>query len=168
MTEIDFTIRTATSADLAAVDAVFARAYPVLLKPDYPPSVLVTALPIISRAQPKLLASGTFYLAEIEGRIIGAGGWTQGAPGGAKEGARVAHVRHLVTDTGYTRRGVGRALMFHIFKTAAAAGMTQMKCQSTRTAVPFYTSVGFEPLGEIDVPLRPGIVFPAQAMQRPL
>lgn len=168
MTQTDILIRTATSADLATVDAVFARAYPVLLKPDYAPSVLVTALPIISRAQPKLLKSGTFYLAEIEGKIVGAGGWTQAAPGGAQSSERTAHIRHLVTDVGYTRRGIGRALMFHIFETAAGAGITRLKCQSTRTAVPFYASVGFEALGDINVPLRPGIEFPAVSMERTL
>ena len=71
-------VRTARSGDLAAVDAVLARAYPRLLKPDYPPSVLVTALPLISRAQPSLLASGTYYVVEDDaGQVVGAGGWTK-------------------------------------------------------------------------------------------
>ena len=49
--EISF--RIAGSGDLAGVDALLARAYPRLLKPDYPASVLVMALPIISRARPE-------------------------------------------------------------------------------------------------------------------
>ena len=47
-------VRPAERSDMAAVDALLARSYPRLLKPDYPPSVLVTALPLISRAQPAL------------------------------------------------------------------------------------------------------------------
>ncbi|MEL7459441.1 MAG: GNAT family N-acetyltransferase [Pseudomonadota bacterium] len=168
MSDGPVTIHTATPADLAQVDALFARAYPVLLKPDYPPSVLVTALPLISRAQPKLLSSGTFYCAQIDGQIVGAGGWTPGAPGGAQTSARVGHVRHLVTDQNHTRQGIGRALMGHVFDVAARAGMTAMHCQSTRTAVPFYRAVGFQVIGEITVPLRPGIDFPAVAMTRDL
>ncbi|MEM9852479.1 MAG: GNAT family N-acetyltransferase [Pseudomonadota bacterium] len=162
------TIRVATKADLAETDALFARSYPALLKADYPPSVLVTALPIISRAQPKLLATGTFFLAEIDGTIVGAGGWTAAAPGAGGRARGVAHVRHLVTDQDYTRRGVARALMTTVFETAASAGVTRMDCQSTRTAVPFYKAVGFKPLGDITVPLRPGIDFPAVAMTRQL
>ena len=52
------TLRHATPSDLAAVDALLARSYPRLLAADYPPSVLVTAVPIIARARPELLASG--------------------------------------------------------------------------------------------------------------
>lgn len=162
------TLRTTTPDDLAEIDALFARAYLVLLKPDYPPSVLVTALPLISRAQPKLLASGTFYCAEVEGKIVGAGGWTPGAPGGARADRNVGHVRHLVTDQAFTRQGIARALMTHVFDAAAQAGMEILRCQSTRTAVPFYQAVGFRVLGEITVPLRAGIDFPAVSMTRDL
>ena len=168
MDEMDITIRTASLGDLTAVDAVFARAYPALLKLDYPPSVLVTALPLISRAQPRLLASGTFYLAEINDTIVGAGGWSVGAPDGAQRAKRLGHIRHLVTDVGHTRRGIACALMRHVFKTAGAAGICRLNCQSTRTAVPFYEAMGVEVLDEISVPLRPGISFPAVAMTRVL
>lgn len=60
---MDFIVRSAAKGDIAAVDALLARTYPRLLKPDYPPSVLVTALPLISRAQPALVTSGTYYVA---------------------------------------------------------------------------------------------------------
>jgi hypothetical protein len=46
-----FQIRATTKRDIAAVDALLARAYPRLLKGDYPPSTLVMAVPLISRAQ---------------------------------------------------------------------------------------------------------------------
>jgi hypothetical protein len=51
-------VRVAGPVDIAAVDALLARAYPRLLKADYAPSVLVTALPRIARAQPGLVAAG--------------------------------------------------------------------------------------------------------------
>ena len=68
-----FQIRPSRDSDLAAVDALLARSYPKLLKADYPPSVLVTALPIISRARPELVGCGSYYVAEEEGRSIGVG-----------------------------------------------------------------------------------------------
>lgn len=157
------TIRPSVPGDLAALDALFSRAYPRLLKGDYPPSVLVTALPLISRAQPALLRSGTFYVAETAGgAMLGAGGWTP------RTGAGFADVRHVVTDDRATRRGVGRAILTRVIQDASAAGMTRLDCNATRTAVPFYTALGFARLGEVDVPLRPGITFPAVFMQRPL
>lgn len=157
-------VRPGRRSDVPAVDALLARSYPQLLKADYPPSVLVTAVPLISRAQPDLVACGTYYVAETEdGRIVGAGGWT---PSRAR--ARSGGIRHFVTDPGFTRRGVGSALMVRCLRDAARAGLRQMRCEATRTAVPFYRAHGFEVTGEIAVELRPGVVFPAIAMLRAL
>lgn len=167
---MDFRVRPAARRDIAAIDALLARAYPRLLKADYPASVLVTALPLISRAQPALVTSGTYYVAEdTAGRILGAGGWTAASPGnpGLAETGR-ANVRHVVTDDRAVRRGVGRAILSRCFEAARAAGMIWMHCLSTRTAVPFYRAMGFIELGEVTVPLAPGIDFPAVAMRRDL
>ncbi|MFK7753669.1 MAG: GNAT family N-acetyltransferase [Sedimentitalea sp.] len=158
---MEFQIRATTSQDLAAVDALFARSYPRLLKADYPPSILVTALPIIARARPELLSCGTFYLAQTEaGQVIAAGGWTPD-----RSLARLGHIRHVVTDDRFLRRGVARALITHTLDVAQNAGCTQMECWSTRTAVAFYSSLGFTALGPIDVPLAAGITFPSVKMK---
>jgi GNAT superfamily N-acetyltransferase len=155
------TIRAARPADLAAVDALLARAYPRLLAADYPLSVMVMAVPIIARAQPRLLASGTYFVAEgAQGRILGAGGWSGHGPTG--------QVRHVVTDDRALRQGIGRAVIGHVFATARAAGVTRLDCLSTRTAVPFYRALGFDSVGPAEVPLAPGISFPAIRMTRAL
>ncbi|MCU9848783.1 GNAT family N-acetyltransferase [Defluviimonas sp. WL0024] len=161
-----FTIRTAGPADLAAVDALLARSYPRLLAPDYPPSALVLALPLLARAQPALLASGRYYLAEApDGQVIGAGGWSRAAPGSGETGPGLGHVRHLVTDHRHLRRGIARAILERVFAEARAGGVRELDCLSTRTAVPFYAAVGFERLEEVTVALRPGIDFPAVRMR---
>lgn len=157
----ELTVRPTSASDTAAVDALLARSYPALLKVDYPPSVLVTAIPIISRAQPRLLASGTYYLAETaEGEVVGAGGWSR------RRQAGEAEIRHVVTDHRRTRQGIGRAIFGRIFADAEAAGVASFHCLSTRTAVPFYQALGFVALGPAEVTLAPGIVFPAVEMRR--
>jgi len=161
-------LRRSTPADLAALDALYARSYPALLKADYPPSVLVTALPLIARAQPKLLASGTFWVAESRGSILGAGGWTWAAPQGGPSPIHRAHVRHVVTDRDALRRGVGRAIMEQIDADARRAGARMLEAQSTLTAVPFYRALGFRELGPVVIQLRPGIELPAARMQNRL
>ncbi|MEM9583805.1 MAG: GNAT family N-acetyltransferase [Pseudomonadota bacterium] len=159
-------IRPTTQRDIAAVDALLAASYPALLKRDYPPSILVTALPLISRAQPKLVTCGTYFGVFDAGEIVAAGGWTRAAPGGARSDARLGHVRHLVTDHRLTRQGYGSALMRHILADAQSAGIGFMACQSTLTAAPFYRAMGFDGEREISVPLRAGIEFPAISMGR--
>ena len=162
------TVRTATAADIAPIDALLARAYPRLLKADYLPSVLVTALPIMSRAQPALVTCGTYYVVEDAGAIIGAGGWTVAIPGGGSRQPGRGNVRHVVTDDRQVRRGVGRVLMEHVFATARAKGITWLHCMSTLTAVPFYRAVGFTQIGPMTVTLGAGIAFPAMEMRRNL
>ncbi len=156
-------VRPTTMADLAAVDALLARSYPKLLKADYPPSVLVTVLPVIARAQPKLLRCGTYYVVEDAGRILGAGGWTPD-----RKDPALGHIRHVATDDRALRRGVGRALMTHCFETARAAGVERMECWATLTAEPFYKAVGFTTVGPMDVTLEGGIAFPSLRMMRDL
>jgi hypothetical protein len=58
MTHEPITIRKSTGEDISTADALFCRSYPALLAPDYAPDVLSAALPLMSRANPKLLRSG--------------------------------------------------------------------------------------------------------------
>lgn len=158
-------LRTASIADLSAVDQLLQRSYPRLLAADYPPSVLVMAIPRITRARPELLASGRYFLAEgPDRRVLAAGGWTRGSPDGAGSTADRGHVRHVATDPDVVRQGIGRALMRHVMQDARRAGLLWLDCLSTRTAVPFYAVLGFRALGPVEVALAPGIVFPAVRM----
>jgi GNAT superfamily N-acetyltransferase len=160
------TLRRTTPADLAALDLLFSRSYPALLKADYPPSTLVMALPLISRAQPRLVGSGSYWCAQAEGTIVAAGGWSWAGPQGGASPTHMAHVRHVVTDHRHVRKGIGRALMEHVLDDARRAGARLLDCQSTLTAVPFYAALGFREVGPVVVTLRPGIEFPAVRMQR--
>lgn len=153
-------VRCAVPADLAAIDALLARSFPRLLKHDYPPSVRVLAVPRFARANPRLVASGRYYVAVTgEGSVIGAGGWSsRGGPAG--------EVRHVATDPDHLRRGAGRAILTRVFEAAGAADVRWLDCLATRTAVPFYTAMGFRALGPVEVPLAPAISFPAERMVR--
>ncbi len=159
-------LRLARPADLAAVDGLLSRSYPRLLAADYPPSVLVTAVPLIARARPELLASGRYWLAcDGEGRVVAAGGWSAASPDGGVEGQGLAHIRHVATDPALTRRGIGKALLTAAMAQARDAGFSRFDCLSTRTAVRFYAALGFVVQGEVDIALAPGIVFPAVRMR---
>ena len=160
---MSFVIRPTTRADMAAVDALLARSYPKLLKADYPPSILVTAIPLISRAQPKLLSCGTYYVAQEGEDILGAGGWTRDG-----KDPRHGHIRHVATDDRHLRRGVARAILEHCLSVAQDNGIKTMECWSTLTAETFYQSVGFKTLGPKDVELGAGILFPSIRMMQTL
>ncbi|QHQ33990.1 GNAT family N-acetyltransferase [Algicella marina] len=160
-------IRASRSDDMGAVDLLLSRSYPRLLKADYPPSVLVTAIPLISRAQPELLRSGTYYVAEAaDGGIWGAGGWSLAPPGGTAQRGVAGHIRHFATDPVHVRKGVAAAVMHRVLLDARAAGLTALECFSTRTAVAFYAAQGFEVEAGVELRLGNAVVFPAVRMSR--
>lgn len=156
-------VRTATRRDISAVDALLARAYPRLLKDSYAPHVMVTAVPILSRAQPALVTSGRYYVVDGYEGIIGAGGWSRGG-----RDRTTAEVRHLVTDDRFVRQGIGRAIMDTVFDAARAEGCTRMRCMATTYALPFYLAIGFAVRTPTMVTLQPGIDLPVVEMTKSL
>ena len=164
----EISIRPARPADRSAVTQLFRRSYPSLLAPDYDPSLLRAALPHITTAQPALLECGTYFVAVDggEGRVIGAGGWTDISPARGVGAERQGHIRHVATDPGLLRRGVARRLLEAAFVSARAFGMERLHCMSTRSAQGFYHAMGFEAAGEVELTLAPGVHFPAVQMRR--
>lgn len=159
------TLRTALPSDLAALDRLLGRSYPRLLAPDYPPSTLVLAVPRFARAQPELLQSGRYFVAEdAQGRILAAGGWSRRSPSGGEAMETTGHVRHVATDPDVVRQGLGRMIMTRVMLEARAAGIRWLDCLSTRTAVPFYQTLGFRIMHPKDLALGPGIAFPVVRM----
>lgn len=160
-------IRPAVAADAEAVSAVLHASYSVLLADCCDPGLLVAALPMMNRANPRLLACGTYYVAELEGqRIAGCGGWTRERPGTGQCQDGVGHIRHFATDPGFLRRGIGNALMARCIDESESHGIYTLECFSTLTAEAFYAAAGFRTLGRFDVEFPNGVKFPSLHMHR--
>lgn len=162
-------IRRTIATDLEPLNRLFAESYPVFLAADYAPEVLDRALPLIARANPVLLESGSYYLVERQkgGTPLAAGGWTAQSPH-QPEPAGTGHVRHLVTHPQAARQGLAAAIMRHSFEEARAAGLTHLVALSTLTAVPFYAAMGFAAERAEIVAMAPEVSFPAVRMARTL
>ena len=157
--------RLATPDDLAAVDALLRASYPKLMAAAYDEAVLAPALQLMARANPALLACGTYYVAESDGLVVGCGGWTREYPG-ANVVPGLAHLRHFGTHPDWTKRGVGRAIYRHCEAAARAAGVSAFECHASLNGEPFYAALGFESIRRIDIELRPGLRLPAVLMRR--
>src|SRR3546814_7970500 len=166
MTEHDVLIRLALPDDAAAVTAVLRASYPDLMAEAYDPELLALMLPTITRANPALLASGTYYLAEAEGEPVACGGWAREMPGSLKVEPGIGHLRHFATRAGWTGRGIGRLIYDRCESQARAAGVSILECFSSRNPEPFYASLGFHTIGEIDVPMSNGMTLPSIHMRR--
>jgi GNAT superfamily N-acetyltransferase len=165
----EFNVQVATAQDEKAVSFLLNASYGELLPDHYPTELLATALPHMTKANPALLVSGTYYLAKaVDGKVIGCGGWTLNEPGTRKIDNGLAHIRHFATHPAWARKGVGTALMTRCSSDAENRGVQAIKCFSTLNAERFYAAAGFERIHAVDVPLTPEIGFPAILMVRDL
>jgi GNAT superfamily N-acetyltransferase len=163
MSKDEITIRAATPGDEAMLSDLLAASYAQLA--GYDPHGLANAMPLMAQANPKLLASGTYYIAEIGGVAAGCGGWSVEKPGSGEVVEGVGHIRHFGTHPAFLRRGVAKQLLQHCIDEATRLGMRMLMSQSTLPAEVFYATAGFRRLGIIDVEMGPGIVLPAIEMR---
>jgi N-acetylglutamate synthase-like GNAT family acetyltransferase len=157
-------IRTAETADSEAIGALLIESYSNLLADFYERQVLESALPYLSKPNPMLLESGTYYVVEEGSRLVGCGGWTSAEPrsGNIVEGE--GHIRHFAVHPNWARRAVGTALLTHCFSEAEAQGIRILHCLSTLNAKGFYQACGFKPLRPVRVPIGHSTMFPAHLM----
>jgi GNAT superfamily N-acetyltransferase len=159
-------VRVARPADANVVGEVLAASYPVLMAGAYDAALLDHALPLMTRANPRLLDSGTYYVAEIEGEPVGCGGWTFEEPGLGTLVPGIAHIRHFGVSVHFVGRGVGRALYNQCVVDARRAGVRQMECYSSLNGERFYGALGFRIVRCIDVQMGAKLVFPSIHMSR--
>jgi N-acetylglutamate synthase-like GNAT family acetyltransferase len=160
-------LRVATPEDADSVEAVLGPSYTHLMAPAYPAELMARALPLITRANPKLLGSGRYYLVEAEtGEPAGCGGWSADPPDRREEDERRAHIRHYATHPDWTRRGVGRRLYERCEADARSAGFGVFECYASLNGEAFYAALGFRRLDLIETPMPGGVRFPAIRMER--
>jgi N-acetylglutamate synthase-like GNAT family acetyltransferase len=166
---VTYIVRVADPSDASAVSCLLAASYSALLESHYERVLLDRALPFMTKANPTLLASGSFYVAQSShGELIGCGGWSLERPGTAKIVRGEAHIRHFATHPGWTRLGVGRSLMNRCCMDAKARDVSELHCCSTFAAENFYKALGFRTVAGADIPLDSEVSFPALLMQHAL
>lgn len=151
---------------MAAIGRVLAASYPALMAGAYDRDLLARALPLMTRAQPRLVGSGTYYVAEADGAIVGCGGWSREPPGAPAGAEGIAHIRHFAVSPGWIGRGVGRAIYRRCEECARAAGIRVFECYSSLNGEPFYLALGFTRLAAIEVPMGPTTRLPSIHMRR--
>ena len=162
----DFAARVATLSDAAGVNALLQASYPILMESAYDDVLLAPALKLMTRANPALLTSGTFYIAESrDGLVVGCGGWTLERPGSDSVEAMLGHIRHFGTHPDWTNRGIGRAIYRLCEADARSAGITSFECDASLNAEKFYSALGFESIRRRDVELSAGVVLPGVLMR---
>jgi len=165
-TDNPFEIAVAAPSDAMLCDAVLQASYETLMAGAYDDDVLDAALPLMTRSNPRLLASSTYYLAKVPtGGVAGCGGWTLERPGDGVIEPGLAHIRHFAVHPEWTRMGAGRALYEACAEAAREKDVRRFECYASLNAVRFYGALGFKPVREIAIPMSEDVVFPALVME---
>jgi len=164
-----FVLRQACIDDELAVTQLLEVSYGQLMPVAYGVERAAALLPVIAKAKPELLTSGSYFLTvTLENAVIGAGGWTKERPGSGEIEPGTAHIRHVATHPDWTGQGVGWMLIDHIVNEAREQGIRCFECYSSLNAVDFYTKLGFLKVRPIDIPMGSDLVMPSFLMERTL
>lgn len=152
-----FTHRLATKADIPALTALAEAAIDALLGAVLSPAELAASR-LIMGVDSRLIADGTYFVVEQDGRLAGCGGWSRRATpyGGDQSPGRddalldpaadAAKVRAMYTAPAFARQGVGRLVLQLCEEAAAEAGFRRLELTATAAGEPLYAAYGFEPV----------------------
>ncbi len=174
-----FTHRLATDADMptlrAVMDASIRQLLPQFLSPEK-----VEASFAVMGLDSQLIADGTYFVLEEDGRVAGCGGWSRRATlfGGNHTAGRdarlldpateAARVRAMYTSPDFTRRGVGRRIIELCEAAARAEGFRWAELGATAGGEPLYAACGYVEIERMEVPTPSGVTVPITRMGKPL
>jgi predicted N-acetyltransferase YhbS len=176
----ELTIRPAVEADVPALEALIRRSVHGLQADHYGEAEREAALGSVFGVDHGLIADGTYLVAELDGAVVGCGGWSDrealyGAHGPAEsEGPRVkpgsgpARVRAFFVDPDHARKGIGAAILKASEDAARARGFTRAALSATLAGEPFYVAQGYKPLARSTAELPGGGELPIVHMDKRL
>lgn len=170
------TIRPARLADVPALNAIRKQAYRVLARQKYTLDEVEGALAHQPTVDRQSIQDGTYFVAEVDGRVVAGGGWSFRATliPGSEDPARLdaatdaARIRGFFVDPDFARRGIAQRLLHTCEREARAAGFRRLVLLATHTGKPLYARSGFQETHAVDVPVSDDATFTATMMTKTL
>lgn len=172
-------IRTARTSDIPAIRTLMDRAIRELMRGFLAPEEIEASFEVMG-LDTQLIADGTYFAIEEEGRIVGCGGWsaratlyggdhTKGRSDAMLDPARdAARVRAMYTDPVRARQGIGRAILAACETAAASAGFSRAELMATMAGVPLYGACGYTPIERTTATSSKGVQIPLVRMGKAL
>lgn len=171
------TTRLAQAVDIPELQQIIEQSVVGLLRNDYTESQIESALQHLFGIDEQLIQDKTYYVAEVEGRIAGSGGWsfrrelygTQSHADAFLNNRRdAARIRAMFVHPDFARMGVGSELLAVSEAAASSYGFLQAELIATLTGVPFYTARGYIVRGPVEVVLPDGVSLKGTSMTKSL
>ena len=175
-----FSLRKATLEDRPALEELIAQSARGLSRADYTDAQVEAALGSAFGVDSELIADGTYFVAEADGRLVGCGGWSRRATlfgGDAQPGRRSelldpakdsARIRAFFVHPDWARRGIGRAILERCEAEARANGFRSAELLATLPGHRFYRTLGYAGDERVRHSLRDGVTIDFIPMRKPL
>lgn len=180
MASMSWHLRKATAADSAAIAELIARSIRSLGTADYSSQQIEGALRGAFGLDSQLVADGTYFVVESDGRLVGCGGWSYRRTlfGGDARAGRdtatldpgtdAARIRAFFVDPAVARQGIGSALLAHCEAEARRHGFRRAEMMATLPGVRLYAARGYAAGERIRYPLAVGLAIEFVPMAKPL
>jgi GNAT superfamily N-acetyltransferase len=178
--EREFRIRLATPDDIPVLEELIPISVRALQAAFYTPAQMEAAIGTAFGVDRQLIADGTYFCAEHDGSVIGAGGWSRrkATYGGDRDRAGEdapldpatdpARIRAFFVHPQWVRRGIGTAILERSEAAARAAGFREAIMVATLAGEPLYARYGYRVLERFDAPLPGGVTLPVVRMAKAL
>jgi GNAT superfamily N-acetyltransferase len=173
-------LRAARMDDVPRMEDLIARSGIELSAGFYTPEQAQAVTRYVFGVDTQLIEDGTYFLVERGGELLACGGWSKRATlfgaDRTKTGPdrllapalEAARIRAFFVAPPAARQGLGRMLMEHCQREAAAAGFTTLELAATMPGVPLYLASGFDLVEPIEIALPGGVSVPLARMRKRL
>ncbi|MBV9046191.1 MAG: GNAT family N-acetyltransferase [Alphaproteobacteria bacterium] len=173
------THRLARLDDVPALKPLMDSAIGELLKPFLSPAQVAASFSVMG-LDTQLIADGTYFVIESDGRVAGCGGWSRRATlfGGDHSAGRdaalldptkdAARVRAMYTHPDFARHGIGRLVLELCEAAAAREGFQRVELAATMAGVPLYRACGYTDIEAFESATPSGVKVPLIRMGKTL
>ena len=171
-------IRQATRGDIPAIARVMRASLRKIGRTTYDDAQVASSHVHLAVPDEQLIDDGTYFVAVIDGEIVACGGWSRRRKTHAGSAAtdaddalldparEPARIRAMFTDPRFARRGLGRAILEHCERAAAAAGFTRLQLVAMRSGEAMYRACGYTEIADAPVVLADGVALECMLMER--
>lgn len=174
-------IRPAALEDIPQIEELIVLSVRMLSASYYTEAQISSALTHIFGVDSQLIIDGTYYVAEVEGQIVGSGGWSKRAtlfggdqmkatgPDALLDPAKdAAKIRAFYVHPAWARKGIGKRILATCEEAVRRAGFRRVELMSTLPGEPLYSALGFTRLEPAEMKMPDGASIAGFIMEKRL
>ncbi len=174
------TLRLAREDDIPAIEKLIPLSVRSLQASYYSSAQMEAALGPVFGVDRQLILDGTYFAADLEGKIVGCGGWSKrrslfgGSAGRKGDEGRLdpmrdpARIRAFFVHPDFARRGIGRAILAACETAIVAAGFQTAELVATLAGEPLYAASDYLVVERYEINMNGGLGLPVVRMGKQL